>query len=78
MCAQASDLAKCVSGFKPYTARQMLNHRERHGANSTLQRLSFAKKAHMQDRNYQFWQEGSQAELVCSAEIMRQQLDYII
>tara|TARA_R110000764_G_scaffold112761_3_gene199625 strand:+ start:374 stop:907 length:534 start_codon:yes stop_codon:yes gene_type:complete len=75
--AQAPDLAKCVSGFKSYTARQILNHLQQHGATSTLQRLSFAKKAHKQDRDYQFWQEGSHAELVCSTEVMRQKLDYI-
>ncbi|MEH6798528.1 MAG: transposase [Halopseudomonas sabulinigri] len=75
--AQAPDLAKCVSSFKSYTARQMLNHLTQRGAHSTLERLSFAKRAHKQDREYQFWQEGSHAELVFSAEVMRQKLDYI-
>ena len=75
--AEAPDLAKCVSSFKSYTARQMLDHLEQRGADSTLQRLSFAERAHKQDREYQLWQEGNHAELVCTAEVMRQKLDYI-
>ncbi len=75
--AQAPDLARCVRSFKSYTARQMLDHLAQRGADATLQRLGFAKRAHKQDREYQFWQEGSHAELVCSAEVMHQKLDYI-
>jgi len=75
--AQAPDLAKCVSGFKSYTARRMLDHLTQRGAHSALERLRFARLAHKADREYQFWQEGSHAELVCSTEVMRQKLDYI-
>ena len=75
--AQAPDLARCVSSFKSYTARRILDDLQRRGAESVLQRLSFSKRAHKQDREYQLWQEGSHAELVCSEEVMRQKLDYI-
>ncbi|MBS7663166.1 transposase [Pseudomonas lalucatii] len=75
--AQAPDLARCVSSFKSYTARKMLDHLEQRGADSALQRLSLAKRAHKRDRQYQLWQEGSHAELVCSPAVMRQKLDYI-
>ena len=57
--------------------RRILDDLQRRGAESVLQRLSFSKRAHKQDREYQLWQEGSHAELVCSEEVMRQKLDYI-
>lgn len=75
--AQAPDLARCVSSFKSYTARRILDDLEQRGAQSALQRLRFSKRAHKQDREYQLWQEGSHAELVCSEDAMRQKLDYI-
>ncbi|MNZ67000.1 Transposase IS200 like protein [compost metagenome] len=75
--AQAPDLAQCVSSFKSYTARRILDDLEQRGAQSALQRLSFSKRAHKQDREFQLWQEGSHAELVCSEDVMRQKLDYI-
>lgn len=75
--AQAPDLAKCVHSFKSFTARKIIDHLQAKGAERLLQRLRFAKRAHKTDRVYQLWQEGSHAELVCSAEVMRQKLDYI-
>lgn len=75
--AQAPDLGKCVSSFKSFTARKIIDHLQARGAERLLQRLRFAKRAHKTDRVYQFWQEGSHAELVYSAEVMRQKLDYI-
>jgi putative transposase len=42
-----------------------------------LKRLRFAKLAHKQDREYQFWQEGVHAELVFSEAMMREKLDCI-
>ena len=39
--------------------------------------MRFAKYAHKRDREYQFWQEGSHAEMVFSEAVMREKLDYI-
>lgn len=75
--AQAPDLARCVSSFKSYTARRILDNLQQRGAESALHRLRFSKRAHKQDREFQLWQEGSHAELVCSEDVMRQKLDYI-
>jgi putative transposase len=75
--AQAPDLAKCVAGFKSFTARSIIAHLEGANAQSTLQRLRFAKRAHKLDRVYQVWQEGTHAEVVFSEAVMRQKLDYI-
>ncbi len=75
--AQAPRLDKCVASFKSYTAARLIELLKEHHAERLLARLRFAKKAHKQDREYQFWQEGSHAELLFSDEVMRQKLDYI-
>ena len=75
--AQAPNLTKSVAGFKSFTARNIINYLEQHRAESTLQRLRFAKCAHKVDRVHQVWQEGVHAELVYSEGVMRQKLDYI-
>ncbi|MBI5344468.1 MAG: transposase [Deltaproteobacteria bacterium] len=75
--AQAERLDKCLSSFKAFTARRILNHLEEDRAESLRARLRFSKRAHKSDREYQFWQEGSHAELVFSDEMMREKLEYI-
>jgi len=75
--AQAEHLDKCLSSFKSFTAGRILNHLEEHQAEHLLTRLRFSKRAHKPDREYQFWQEGSHAELVFSDEMMREKLEYI-
>jgi REP element-mobilizing transposase RayT len=75
--AQSPNLAKSVASFKSFTARNIIDYLESLGAESTLQRLRFAKKAHKADRVYQVWQEGVHAEMVYSESVMRQKLDYI-
>lgn len=75
--AQSGDLSRCVASFKSFTARKIIEHLHLTGAERTLERLHSSKRAHKQDRNYQFWQEGSHAELVCNEAVMRQKLDYI-
>ena len=75
--AQAEKLDKCVSQFKSYTARKIIDDFKDRKIESILQRLAFAKKAHKKDREYQFWQEGSHAELILNEDMMRQKLDYI-
>ncbi|EPM68267.1 hypothetical protein A584_18612 [Pseudomonas syringae pv. theae ICMP 3923] len=75
--AQAPALDKCVSSFKSFTARQIIEALENANAESTLERLRFVKRLHKSDRVYQVWQEGAHAELVWSEKLMRQKLDYI-
>ena len=75
--AQAPDLSKCLSQFKSFTARQIIDDLQSKGADKALQRLRFSKRAHKQDRVYQLWQEGSHAEMVYSESVMRQKLEYI-
>jgi REP element-mobilizing transposase RayT len=75
--AQAPHLDKCVSSFKSYTAARLIELLEACQVERLLARLRFAKKAHKTDREYQFWQEGSHAEMVFSESVMREKLDYI-
>ena len=75
--AQAPRLDKCVSSFKSYTAARLIELLEASKAERLLSRLRFAKRAHKTDREYQFWQEGSHAEVVFSETVMREKLDYI-
>jgi len=75
--AQAPRLDKCVAAFKSFTAARLIDLLERRRAERILARLRFAKKAHKRDRQYQFWQEGSHAEMVFSDAVMRQKLAYI-
>ncbi|MCF5468069.1 REP-associated tyrosine transposase [Pseudomonas syringae] len=75
--AQAPALDKCVSSFKSFTARQIVETLEKSKAESTLQRLRFVKRIHKTDRVYQVWQEGTHAELIWNESVMRQKLDYI-
>ncbi|QXI26859.1 REP-associated tyrosine transposase [Pseudomonas vanderleydeniana] len=75
--AQAPELNRCLSSFKSFTARRIIDQLQQDNAQRALQRLRFSKRAHKRDRVYQLWQEGSHAELVCSERVMREKLDYI-
>ena len=75
--AQAPDLSRCVSSFKSFTARKIIDLLDQRGAESVLQRLRFTKRAHKRDRVHQLWQEGCHAELVCSEKVMHEKLTYI-
>ena len=52
--AQAPELDQCVTSFKAYTARQIIDHLQQQKAERLLQRLHFAKAEHKRDRDYQF------------------------
>ncbi|HBA88749.1 MAG TPA: transposase [Geobacter sp.] len=75
--AQADHLDKCLASFKSFTARRIISQLERNGAESLLMRLSWSKMTFKADREHQFWQEGSHAELVLSDSMMREKLEYI-
>ncbi len=74
---QGDKLDALVARFKSYTARKIIDYLQARQVDPILKRLRFAKKAHKQDRAYQFWQEGCHAELILSDDMMRQKLEYI-
>jgi REP element-mobilizing transposase RayT len=75
--AQGPELDKCVSHFKSFTARRVIDYLKQQNIKRLLTRLRFAKRAHKSDREYQFWQEGVHAEMVFSEAIMLEKLSYI-
>ena len=75
--AQADHLDRCLASFKSFTARKMISFLNANGREALLTRLSFSKRAFKEDREYQFWQEGSHAELILSEAMMREKLEYI-
>ena len=76
--AQAQNLNKCVSSFKSFTARLIIDHLQAQHVDRLLERLRFAKRAHKTDREYQFWQEGVHPERVFSEAIMREKFTLIL
>ena len=75
--AQAPRLDKCLSSFKSFTAARLIELLEAHKAERLLARLRLAKRTHKRDREYQFWQEGAHAAMICSEAVMREKLEYI-
>jgi putative transposase len=75
--AQSENLSKSVISFKSFTARKIIDTLTKNNVEMLLKHLRFAKSAHKQDREYQFWQEGVHAELIFNEAMMREKLDYI-
>jgi len=75
--AQAPQLPACWARFKSFTARRILDLLEAKGAEPLLKRMRFTFKAGRDDREHQFWQEGSHPQGIEGEEMLRQKLDYI-
>ncbi len=74
---QSNNLDHDIARFKSYTAKQMIQYLAKNNVKQILEQLAFYKKAHKQDRAYQFWQEGVHPELIQNDDMMRQKVDYI-
>jgi REP element-mobilizing transposase RayT len=74
---QSNQLDKDIARFKSFTARQLIEYLQVKNVKTILEQLAFYKKAHKNDRAYQFWQEGVHPELIQGEAIMRQKVDYI-
>ena len=75
--ASAEDLSKEMANFKSFTARQSIDYYSKQGNTLILKQLAFYKLPHKTDREYQFWQEGSQPKRIQSEATFRQKMDYI-
>ncbi len=75
--ASATDLSKEMGNFKSFTARQIINQYRDQGAEHILDQLARYKRPYKQDRNYQFWQEGSHPQRIQGIRMMRQKVAYI-
>jgi REP element-mobilizing transposase RayT len=74
--ASSDNLSKELGNFKSYTARQIIDHCKRNHP-LILKQLAHAKQTFKQDRDYQFWQEGSHPEQIQNSKMMRQKIEYI-
>ena len=74
---QSKALDRDISRYKSYTAKQMIQYLSNNNVRQVLEQLAFYKKAHKNDRAYQFWQEGVHPELIQNDPMMRQKIDYI-
>jgi putative transposase len=74
---QSEDLARDLARFKSYTAKQLIGYLSDNQVTQILEQLAFYKKAHKEDRGYQFWQEGCHPEWLQNDEMMRQKVNYI-
>jgi len=74
---QSKALDRDISRYKSYTAKQMIQYLSNNNVRQVLEQLAFYKKAHKNDRAYQFWQEGVHSELIQNDPMMRQKIDYI-
>jgi putative transposase len=74
---QSNALDRDISRFKSCTAKQMIQYLANNNVRQILEQLAFYKKAHKNDRAYQFWQEGVHPELIQNDSMMRQKIDYI-
>ena len=74
---QSDQLDKDVARLKSHTANQIVFYLEQNKVKTILDQLAFYKKAHKSDRAYQFWQEGSNPELISNEAVMRQKIEYI-
>ncbi len=77
MVAQSADLTRDLARFKSFTAKQLITYLSENKVQRILEQLAFYKKAHKDDRTYQFWQEGCHPEWIQNDEMMRQKIDYV-
>jgi putative transposase len=74
---QSDALDRDIGRLKTWTAKQIIQYLVENNIQQTLEQLAFYKKAHKNDRTYQFWQEGVHPELIQNDVMMRQKIDYI-
>jgi len=74
---QSEQLDVDMARFKSFTAKQLICYLVENNVTQILQQLAFYKKAHKDDRAYQFWQEGIHPEWIQNDEMMNQKVDYI-
>jgi REP element-mobilizing transposase RayT len=70
--AAGDNLSKEIGDFKSYTARRLIDLLESANAKTLLEQFAFRKARHKNDRDYQFWQEGSHPQQISNADVMRQ------
>ena len=75
--AQSEDLRRDIRRFKSYTSKHLLAYLAENRVRAVLDQLAFYKKAHKDDRLFQFWEEGVHPERIQNDGMMRQKIEYI-
>ena len=75
--AQSDDIGQSMAKFKRHTARELIRLLQRENVKTILDQLSFYKKAHKTDRDYQVWQEGIQPKHIQTDAMMISKIKYI-
>jgi putative transposase len=75
--ASAGDLPRQIAEFKSFTARKVIDLLEAKNVTMLLDQFERLKAKHKDDREHQFWQEGSHPQMIQNDEMMRQKLEYI-
>ncbi|MGZ0166606.1 MAG: REP-associated tyrosine transposase [Planctomycetales bacterium] len=75
--ASAENLSKEIGSFKSFTARQILDRLVELNETTILRQLKAEKMAFKNDRQFQFWQEGSHPQVISDEAMMWQKLEYI-
>jgi putative transposase len=75
--ASAENLAKELSNFKSYTARQSIDYYQAHENQFILDQLALSELEGRQDRQYQFWQKGVMPKRIQSRQVMVQKVEYM-
>ena len=73
---QSTALDHDIARLKSWTAKNLLRYLAENNARQILDQWAFYKKAHKNDRAYQFWQEGVHPELIQGEDMMRQKIEY--
>jgi REP element-mobilizing transposase RayT len=73
----ADDLAKEITNFKSFTARQCLDYYREQKNDFLLEQLFIRKEESRPDRTHHFWQEGVQPKRISSRDMMIQKIEYI-
>ena len=68
---QSEQLDRDMARFKSYTSRRLIQYLGEHNVSQILEQLAFYKKAHKNDRAYQFWQEGIHPEWIQNDDMLR-------
>ncbi len=73
----SSDFSGEIRKMKSFTARNIVDHMEKHGPEFFLEQFSFFKKRHKNDQEYQVWQEGFHPKVMLNDKTLNQKLDYV-
>ncbi len=75
--ASSNDIGQSMAKFKRHTARALIKLLQKENVKTILDQLTFYKKAHKTDREFQLWQEGIQPKLIQSDATMISKIKYI-